>query len=306
MIIADRAGRYFRNGGVRALADLSFCIKHGETVGIIGKNGAGKTTLLKLIAGILKPTAGTVWTFEGEAWKVLDRNRSSIGLLSTAQNRLDPSNTLGQACQYQKMLYQIPRETYEEMFELAGRKLDVHPFLDVPFDRLSIGERRRGEFLLSVLYKPELLLLDEPTIGMDEPSRRSFNQTIRELNENFAMTVVTSSHDLESLRQTSKRVLVLQEGKLMFDGRWELLRQKADPWQCVIFDAPEPVDLEDLPVRYIEYENGRMKLIFRETAVSMEGLRYFLHRKAGIENFRVQDVDIETIVYKILESDGRL
>lgn len=301
MIIVDRVSRRFRNGSFQALSDISFCVKSGESIGIIGKNGAGKTTLLKLIAGILIPSSGFLWTFQKEAWKAIDKNRKKIGFLSAMQNKLVYANTLGEACQYQKMLYQIKEKDYAEMFELVGIRLGVHNYMDVPYGRLSVGEQRRGEFLLSLLHKPQLLLLDEPTIGLDEQNRQIFNETVCYLNQDMGITIVTSSHDLQSLQQTSRRVLLLQEGRMAFDGRWELLSQKVAPWRCVTFNAIKPIDLEDIPIHHIEYENGRIKLMFRENAISIQSLHTFLTKKTEIHNFQIEKVEIERIIYEILK-----
>lgn len=306
MIIADHVSRQFRGGSVTALSDISFCVREGETVGIIGKNGVGKTTLLKIIAGILRPSQGTVWTFGKEACEALGKNKMDIGCLFTAHKQPLPARTIREACACQQILYHIPEKEYKEMLTTVGNSLGIGSFIDVPLGRLSTGEKRRGEFLAAVLHRPRLLLLDEPTIGMDEENKHIFNEAIRYLNQTLGMTILTSSHDLQSLEQTSERVLLLQEGRLTFDGRWELLRQKAASWRCVVFYSETPVDLEDVPVHIMRYENGRTELTFRPSVLDTQVLEQFLQKRAGIRDYEVKDMETEAIVYDILRGGVEL
>lgn len=303
MIIVDRVTRTFDKGSVTVLKDVSFAVKKGERVGIVGKNGVGKTTLLKMIVGILKPSFGRIWTMDQEAAKALEQNRLRIGCLFASYSQLMPSFSLEEAFEWQRALYHIHNSAFEQMFESVGRRLGLHNFYRQALKNLSVGQKRRGEFFAAVMHKPDLLALDEPTIGMDEESRSIVNDVVYYLNQTLGVTVLTASHDLQSLKRTSERVLLLRDGKLDFDGKWEALQKKADYWRQAIFEADQFIDLEDIPVQFISYENGKLELLYRESQISTENLLAFLSKQTQIQNFSVSEPALEKIVSKILKGE---
>ncbi len=299
MIVADKVSREFQNGKVTALKEVSFVVESGECVGIIGRNGVGKTTLLRIAAGILLPSSGKIWTLGSRADRALEKNRVQMGCMFTS-SLLSGMHTLRETYRFQQKIYRIPRAVMEEMQAEAGERLGITELLDVPLKKLSYGEQRRGEFLASIFHKPKLLLLDEPTIGMDKESRRIFNRTISYLNQQFGMTIVISSHDLKTLEQSCGRVLLLKKGRLSFDGKWELLRQRAEACRYVTFSSEKPVDMADMPIQLFSYEDGKTSLVFKGKNISIEGLKKFLEQQTRIWDFRIQEMEIEQVVYGIV------
>lgn len=301
MIIADKVERTFKKGQLRVLNPVSFCIKQGESVGIIGKNGVGKTTLLKLIAGVLKPTEGTVWTMDKEAYEALDTNKKHMGYLFAGNSQLAAGKTLQESLEFQRKAYKISKEQYEEIFEQVGKRLKIHEFYKRPKGQLSIGQRRCGEFFAAVLHRPKLLLLDEPTIGLDKENRSFLNEIVRFLQKKYQMTVITCSHDMSSLEKTCDRVLVLQDSNLAFDGPWDVLKKQADVWKKVSFVSDMPIDLEDLPIKYVKYENGRTELMFQQNRISVKTLEEYLVARSRIQQFQVSEPEIESVICHVLK-----
>jgi len=300
LIIADRISRTFDKGNVRALNDISFCIKQGEMVGIIGKNGVGKTTLLKLIAGVLAPSDGKIWVFENNPCEAIDANKRKMGYLFASYNALEFCKTLRVGCEMQCASYHVDKADYEKIYEQIGIPLGIDNLMDRPLRQLSVGEMRIAEFFHAILHCPKLLLLDEPTIGVDKESREVMCRAFKLLNETYKTTILMASHDMESLEKTCERIIFLQNGNLYFDGSWVSLKEQSDVYKKAEFISERIPDFEDLPIQFMKYEDRKAELLFSQKQISAESLYNFLHEKEQIREFKVVEPPIETIVCDIM------
>lgn len=301
MIIADKVKRTFLKGNITVLEDVSFCIKQGETIGIIGKNGVGKTTLLKLIAGVLAPSEGRMWIFENNPCDTIDVNKYKMGYLFSGYNALEFCNTLKEGCEMQCASFHVSQKEFNEIFEKIGIPLGIDRFYKQPLGKLSVGELRCAEFFHAVLHHPKLLLLDEPTIGVDADSRKVICETLNLLNKTYNTTILIASHDMESLEKVCDRILLLQNGRVTFDGLWSRLKEQSEVYKKAEFITGHMIDFEDLPIQFIRYENRKIELLFSQKHITKENLYKFLMEKGPIENFQVKEPPVETIVCDILK-----
>ncbi len=212
-----------------AVKDVSFTIEPGELVGFLGPNGAGKTTTLKMLAGLLHPTGGTARVLGHVPWERNDAYRRQFALLLGQKNQLWWDLPAQESLELNAKIYGIPdhelKRTVDEMTEL----LNVRDKLNVAVRELSLGERMKMELIASLLHKPKVLFLDEPTIGLDVVSQKTVREFLRAHNHKAKTTIILTSHYMTDIQQLCERVIIIDKGVISFDGRLtEILDRFAD------------------------------------------------------------------------------
>ena len=202
----------------RAVADLSFSIEPGERVGFLGPNGAGKTTTLKMLAGLLHPTSGTLLVGGHVPQRREARFLQQITLVMGQKQQLlwdlPPADTF----QLNRAVYDVPKAAFEETLAELDRLLDLGRISRVPTRQLSLGERMKCELAAALLHRPQVLFLDEPTIGLDVSMQVSLREFIHRYNERFGATVLLTSHYMDDVAALCPRVIVIDKGALRYDG----------------------------------------------------------------------------------------
>lgn len=211
---------------VVAVNDLSFNVPEGELVGFIGKNGAGKTTTLKCLSGLLVPDKGDV---EVLGYIPSERNYDFLQKISMVMgNRSQlwwelPAN---ETFLLNKEIYQIDDIKYKNILNEMVRRLDIKDLLDIPVMKLSLGERMKCELIASLLHTPELIFLDEPTLGLDVISQKNLRDFLAEYHQNYHSTIILTSHNMEDIKDLCKRVIVIDSGSILYDGELTTLTSK--------------------------------------------------------------------------------
>ncbi|MEZ4648385.1 MAG: ATP-binding cassette domain-containing protein [Candidatus Eisenbacteria bacterium] len=210
---------------VRAVDDVSFTIESGELVGYVGANGAGKSTTIKILVGILRATSGSVRVLGRDPHRYRRQNALRIGVVFGQRTQLWWDLPPTESFQLLGTLYRIPpRELETRRDELVDR-LALGSVLDVPVRKLSLGQRMRCELTASLLHSPDLVILDEPTIGLDVVAKEEVRAFLRKLHADRGTTLILTSHDLGDIERLCSRVLVIDEGRLLHDGDVESLRR---------------------------------------------------------------------------------
>jgi ABC-2 type transport system ATP-binding protein len=203
---------------VRAVDDVTFSIEPGEIVGFLGPNGAGKTTTLKMLSGLIFPTMGTARVLGFVPWERADAFRRSFSLVMGQKNQLWWDLPAADSFQLHREIYSLPaeqfRRTLGELTDLFG----VAELTRQPVRELSLGERMKMELIAALLHQPRLLLLDEPTIGLDVVAQVTIQRCLREYNASRGVTILLTSHYMRDVEALCKRVLVITHGKLVYDG----------------------------------------------------------------------------------------
>src|SRR3954467_1538190 len=201
-----------------AVKDVSFKIEPGELVGFLGPNGAGKTTTLKMLSGLLYPTSGSARVLGYTPWKREDGYRRQFALLLGQKNQLWWDLPARESLELNAKIYGIPRPTLERTVAELTELLQVKEKLSVMVRELSLGERMKMELIAALLHQPKALFLDEPTIGLDVISQKTVREFLREYNARRRTTILLTSHYMADIQALCKRVIIIDHGKIFFDG----------------------------------------------------------------------------------------
>jgi len=227
---------------VRAVDGISFEIEQGEVVGFLGPNGAGKTTTLKCLSGLLYPTSGKV-TVLGYTPHRRERDfLMSFTLVMGQRNQLLWDLPAMETFLVNQAIYRVPEARFRQSLDEMIALLDLEPLLTKQVRKLSLGERMRCELAASLLHRPRVLFLDEPTIGLDVTAQASIREFIRTYNAQHGATVLLTSHYMADVTALARRILVIDDGKLMYDGDLEALVAQMAPYKLLRLTLQEPVN----------------------------------------------------------------
>jgi ABC-2 type transport system ATP-binding protein len=208
----------FERERVPAVREIDFTIRRGEAVGFIGENGAGKSTTIKMLTGLLLPTSGRIETLAMDPWRNRRQLAANIGVVFGQKPQLLWDIPAGHSFELLKAMYAIPEQTYRFTFRETVERLELGELLKKPVRLLSLGQRMRCDLAASLLHAPAVAFLDEPTIGMDVLVKERVRELIVEMRRRFGMTVLLTTHDLKDISTTCERLLVLDKGRLLYDG----------------------------------------------------------------------------------------
>lgn len=245
---------------VRAVDDVSFEIGAGQIVGFIGPNGAGKTTTLKMLAGLLTPTSGDVRVLNHLPFQRSTEFRRQISLVMGQKTQLWWDLPPIETFRLNRAVYDIPMAEYAQILDEMVTLLDVGAVLDTQVRRLSLGERMKCELIAALLHRPRVLFLDEPTIGLDVVAQRRLRDFCRSYNQRYGTTILLTSHDMDDVEQLCARILIITQGRLIFDGDIDTLltRYGNDKYLTIVFAERQQVVEDELARfgRLVDYDGG--------------------------------------------------
>ncbi len=219
---------------IPAVDGISFHLAPGEVVGFLGPNGAGKTTTLKMLSGLLHPTAGEVTVLGYVPWKRDKAFLRQITLVMGQRNELVWDIPALDSFELNRAIYRVPPSDYRLMLNELTELLELGPLLHKPVRNLSLGERMKCEIAAALLHRPQVVFLDEPTIGLDVTMQRRIRKFIAEYNRRFGATVLLTSHYMADVEALCRRVIVIHNGKLLFDGELSSLVQKFTAHKTIV------------------------------------------------------------------------
>ncbi|MDZ5474541.1 ATP-binding cassette domain-containing protein [Bacillus sp. 31A1R] len=231
---------------VPAVNDISFTVKQGEMVGYIGENGAGKSTTIKMLTGILTPTSGKVTVNGMNPHKEREKFVQTIGVVFGQRSQLWWDIAVQESFRLLKKVYKVSDEQYDEHMGHVIKTLDIEPLLDKPVRKLSLGQRMRCELAAALIHNPPLLFLDEPTIGLDVLVKLKIREFLKEINEKYNTTILLTTHDLSDIEALCERVVMLDEGKIIYDGALKGLKDEWADGKEIRFQFLEKVDLSSI------------------------------------------------------------
>ncbi len=274
---------------VQAVKGISFDIELGELIGFLGPNGAGKTTTLKMLSGILHPTSGSAKVLGYYPWDHEDAYKMKIAMVMGQKSQLWWDLPAMETFLLNQDIYEIPEKKFRKNLEELSSLLDVQKFLEVPVRKLSLGQRMKCELIASLLHDPQVIFLDEPTIGLDVTSQKAVRGFIKKYNKEKKATIILTSHYMDDIKELCKRVVIISHGEKIYDDSYNGLVKKyaQDKFIELFFD--EKVYKKDLVGfgKVVEYEEGtRVKL-----AVHREKVSEILAKL--VKKFRLDDIDIK-------------
>jgi len=295
---------------VPAVNDISFTVKRGEMVGYIGENGAGKSTSIKMLTGILTPTSGIVRVNGMDPHKEREQFVRSIGVVFGQRSQLWWDIAVQESFRLLKKVYNVPDELYHVHMNHVIESLDIGPLLDKPVRKLSLGQRMRCELAAALLHNPPLLFLDEPTIGLDVLVKLKIREFLKEMNAKYNTTVLLTTHDLSDIEALCERVVMLDEGKIIYDGQLDSLRSNWGEGKQIEFQfADAGVTKEELQPLLAQLDgawtpgdrqNVWIANVLNEEQVISEviGRVVAAHK---ITDLKVHEISIEDIIRNIYE-----
>ncbi|WP_016908507.1 ABC transporter ATP-binding protein [Streptomyces xiaopingdaonensis] len=299
--IRRRAGRLRRERvEVRAVDGLSFTVPRGEMVGFIGPNGAGKSTTVKMLTGILAPSGGRLRVAGLDPSRERVELTRRIGVVFGQRTTLWWDLPLRDSYRLMRRMYRIPAARYRENLDRCTELLDLGPLLTVPVRQLSLGQRMRADIAAALLHDPEVLYLDEPTIGLDVVSKSAVRRFLADLNSERSTTVLLTTHDLGDIEQLCERVLVIDHGRLMYDGALAGLHEVGESERVLVVDlARELPPISGLDgARTLRTEGPRQWLAFPASA-SAAPLVGRVAAEYPLVDLSVQEPAIEDVIARM-------
>jgi ABC-2 type transport system ATP-binding protein len=276
---------------VHAVKDVSFAVEEGELVGFLGPNGAGKTTTLKILSGLLYPTGGSARVLGYVPWEREDGYRRQFALLLGQKNQLWWDLPANESLALNAKIYGIDDASMKRTVDELSEMLRVRDKLDVMVRELSLGERMKMELIASLLHKPRVLFLDEPTIGLDVVSQQIVREFLRSYNSTQKTTILLTSHYMADIQALCRRVIIIDHGSIFFDGKLEAVLDRFADFKMVTIQtsaaSTSATDLEKYGT-VVERTSGTVKLkVKRERVIQV--------CKALLDELPVTDIDIQEV-----------
>ena len=297
-------GKLFREKEiVEALQGISFVVEKGELVGYIGPNGAGKSTTVKILSGILTPESGEAKVGGMVPWKERKEYVKHIGVVFGQRSQLWWDVPILDSYSLLKDIYRIPEKDYKGRLDELVEALQLEKLLRTPLRLLSLGQKMRAELCGSLLHRPELLFLDEPTIGLDAVSKLALRDFLKWENKEHGTTIMLTTHDMEDIAELCSRVMVLGHGQKLFDGDLKDLLEKYDTVRNVTvkYDV-EPVAFKEenasnLPRGVmVTKKNGEIRLTYSPAEIPTSDMRAFLQSAGTINEMTLESENIDHLI----------
>ncbi|MGH7740161.1 MAG: ABC transporter ATP-binding protein [bacterium] len=285
---------------VRAVDGVSFSIQEGELVGFLGPNGAGKTTTLKMLAGILYPTTGTAEVMNFTPWERKNEYRRQFALVMGQKNQLWWDLPAQESLYLNKEIYGVTDAAYKEVMDEMTELLQVKRLMGIMVRELSLGERMKFELIASLLHRPRVLFLDEPTIGLDVVAQKNIREFIKDYNRRTKTTILLTSHYMNDIQALCDRVVVINHGKKIFDGRLDDVVEKFSQSKLVTVSFKNGTISRDqlLPMgEVVECTQG--KAILRVPRERVKKASNDLLNQFDVDDINIEEVPIEEVIEKV-------
>ncbi len=297
---------------LRAVEKVSFDIPAGEMVGYIGANGAGKSTTIKMLTGILTPTAGTVTVGGLVPWKQRLQYTRHIGVVFGQRTQLWWDLAVVESFRLLKKIYEVDDATYDRQMKLFDDLLEVGQYLHQPVRKLSLGQRMRCDLAAALLHRPRVLFLDEPTIGLDVLAKENVRIFLREICEREGVTVILTTHDLGDIEQLCKRVIIIDKGRVHFDGELDNLRRRVGRRVRMTVELRDSATSGELaaitaglPVTWDEVQGLRHHAEFNRVEVPGAEVIKRLVNECHVLDLHMAEQGIDEVVREIYRQSGR-
>ena len=290
---------------IEALADVSFTVGRGELVGLIGPNGAGKSTTIKILSGILDPTSGRCEIDGLTPWRQRVRHVARIGVVFGQRSQLWWDLPVIDGFDLLRDIYRVPPARYRASLGELVSLMRLERVLDQPVRQLSLGQRMRCEIAASLLHEPALLFLDEPTIGLDAPSKLAVRELVGRLNRERGVTVILTTHDMHDIEALADRVIVIGAGRILADGPFDELRAGVLSERRLSVDfTGEAPELAIPGVRLIERDGRRLELAFDPRLTPAPELISRIVADHPVDDIHVEEPLIEEVVARFYDLHG--
>ncbi len=285
-----------RYTAIRAVEDISFSVDQGEFLALIGPNGAGKSTTIKMLTGILMPSAGTINVYGYNPFEQRQQLAYHIGAVYGSRSQLWYHLPAQDTYDLFARLYDLDDKAYKERLDFLVTTFDIGPLLTIPVRKLSLGQRMRCELVASLLHQPKVLLLDEPTIGLDLIAKQQVRTVLKQLNEIERTTVVLTSHDVGDIEMLAHRTIIINHGTVVFDNATEQLKRKFITTKIVECILEQPLDITWPFGTVIEQTPYCIKIAVDTKKTAIADVMSFAMDHGYIKDINIYDEPLEDII----------
>lgn len=298
---------------VAAVKDINFSAKKGEILGFIGPNGAGKSTVIKMLTGILTPTSGTCLINGQNPVKNRKKYVKEIGVVFGQRTQLWWDLPLAETYTVLKEIYEVEDSVFKKRMDFLNEVLDLQEFIKSPVRTLSLGQRMRADIAASMLHSPKVLFLDEPTIGLDVVVKDNIRKAIEKINAEEQTTVILTTHDLEDIELLAHRIVMIDKGSKVFDGKISELKEKFGQMRELSFVSDAKNVIETLNYEkslnisgddlIAENDGNSYKVRFNSSVVPVSDMLSYTLSKINVKDISVKDADIEEIIRRMYKRE---
>ena len=294
---------------IHAVNSISFSVDEGEIVGYIGPNGAGKSTTIKMLVGILVPSSGNVTVNGLIPFKNREKNAKRIGVVFGQRTQLWWDIPVSETLSLMRYIYKVTEEQYRENLKIFGDILGLDEFINAPVRQLSLGQRMRADICCALLHNPDILYLDEPTIGLDVVVKERIREFVKEINRQRGTTVILATHDMSDIERLSSRVMVINYGDIMYDGSLNSLRKKYGTEETVTADILGEIadinGLHELGVSDVDYEENKITIKYDTEKINSSAVVGWLMERTETKDINVAGTQIEDVIRRMYRIQGQ-
>ncbi len=287
-----------------AVKNVSFEIEEGEMVGFIGPNGAGKSTTIKMLSGILYPDGGSLQVAGYIPYRQRREYVSKIGVVFGQKSQLQWDLPVIDSFELLKAIYRIPEEVYRRNLDRYTEMLNMGGFLNQPVRQLSLGQRMRADIVAALLHSPRIVFFDEPTIGVDVVGKEVIRSFLRELNKRDRLTMIFTTHDMQDIEKTCRRLLIIDDGSKVYDGSLEGIKAKYGTTRQLDVEFSHSIEVRPIDhVRIQELDAYKKRFYFENTKVELQELMNHLLSEYPVRDLNITEPAIEGIIRKIYQGE---
>ena len=291
---------------VKAVNDVTFSVEEGETIAFIGPNGAGKSTTIKMLTGILYPTSGEIKIYGLTPIKDRDKLAYKIGTVFGQRSQLLPNLPLTDSMEMFGAMYDMSKEDIKKRIKELAELFDLNEFINQPVRKLSLGQRMRAEIATSLIHRPKIIFLDEPTIGLDVISKKKLRDLFLKINKEEKVTIFLTSHDTEDIQSICNRCVIINHGKIIIDTKTKDLMSSYVKNKNIII-TPETIfeTFPELPdgIEYLEKTKDQITVKVNTSIIGTQKALQALTKKFNIDDVDIQNESLEDIIRGIYEED---
>lgn len=292
---------------IRAVDGISFAIQPGEAVGYLGPNGAGKSTMIKMMTGILTPSAGHLSVLGREPHANRMLNAKQIGVVFGQRSQLWWDLPVRDSFELNRHIYDIAKPRFADNLAYLTAMLDMASYLDRPVRQLSLGQRMRAEIAMALLHDPQILFLDEPTIGLDVVAKDAVRKFLSEVNKQRGTTIILTTHDLVDIEEICPRLIMVDDGKLLFDGALTHLRASLGSRRRLKLEfATDPGPITLTTATLTQDEGAAKHYLLEREDVSLLDVLGELGRGHGLKDVKLEEPDIEEVIRTFYQNKPKL
>jgi ABC-2 type transport system ATP-binding protein len=293
-----------------AVNGISFSVEPGEVVGYIGVNGAGKSTTIKMLTGILVPTSGTVRVLGRDPHRQRVANAREIGVVFGQRTQLWWDLAFIESLNLVARIYEVEPARYRRLLDQFADLLDLRELFHVPIRNMSLGQKMRAELAATLIHEPRVVYLDEPTIGLDLIVKERIREFIKRQNRETGTTVILTTHDLGDIEELCRRVIIIDDGQVIYDGPLGTIKDRFGQYREITFETAGPPPEPQLPLgaEIVGRDERRLTLRFDRTRASASQVAAALMNQMDVKDFSLTEPDLASVIRQIyhgaLEGDA--